>query len=148
MNSRRDFFRQFVGQMGILLDEFNGVECIPLSRLKELPDKVVRQIEPVFFPEEKWDTRENILYIHSRESIKSKTLKLNRIEIRALEYFKKNMTIEKTSNEISKTTKIPFDDIYKIVTSLFFNLASLHICHPRKAYHIDKIIKSEKYNGN
>jgi len=127
------------GNIGVLNDEFNGVECIPLSRLKELPDKLVRGIEPVFFPDEIWEIRDLALYISYGKL--TKRIELSRIEIQSIEHFKRNISLEKTALEIKKTSESPFDEIYKLVTQLFFNLASLHICHPRKVYHIDEILK-------
>lgn len=144
MKSRRDFFRQFVGNMGFLFDEFHGVECVSLSRLNELPDNIVKKIEPVFFPEEKWEIRDQVLYISTVKSAKIKVLDLNSVDILAIECFKKSMTLERTTFEIKKNSELPSYDIYKLVTLLFFNLANLHICHPKKVYSIDEIVKSDK----
>ena len=71
MNTRRGFFKQLAGQIGVFKDEFKGVECIPLSRIKELPDKIVRAIEPVFFPDEIWEIRDKVLYTSKDKVIKN-----------------------------------------------------------------------------
>lgn len=144
MNTRRGFFKQLAGQIGVFKDEFKGVECIPLSRIKELPDKIIRAIEPVFFPDEIWEIRDKVLYT-SKDKV-TKSIVLSSIEIRSIELFKRNIPLEKTAQEIASDSDLPFDEIYKQVILLFFNLASLHICHPRKVYYIDEILKSEKAN--
>ena len=145
MNSRRTFFKQLTGQVGVLNDEFHGVVCIPLSRLKELPDKFIRGIEPVFFPDEVWEIRDHVLYTTKGKVTRS--IELSRIGMQSIEYFRRNFTLEKTALEIAETSDLQFDEVYKRVTMLFFDLASLHICHPRKVYRIDEILKSGKANG-
>lgn len=145
MNTRRNFFKQLAGQIGVLNDEFHGVECIPLSRLKELPDKIIRGIEPVFFPDEVWEIRNHTLYTTNGKLVRS--LDLSSIELQSVEYFTRKFSLEKTASKIKESSELSLDEIYKIVSLLFFKLASLHICHPRKIYHIDKILKSGKTNG-
>ena len=61
MSARRDFFKQFIGQVGVVRDEIRGVAKIPLNRLIELPEDIIEQIEPVFFPEESWHLTDGIL---------------------------------------------------------------------------------------
>jgi|WetSurMetagenome_2_1015567.scaffolds.fasta_scaffold27073_3 hypothetical protein len=142
MKTRRDFFRQLAGQVGVLKDEVHGVECIPLSRLNELPDRIIKKIEPVFFPDEKWEIKNNILY----HQINENTIKteLSNVEIQSINFFRKNFSLEVTATVIKNNAELPFKDIYEQVASLFFKLAVMHICHPRKIYRIDEIIKSEK----
>jgi len=148
MNTRRNFFKQLAGQIGVLNDEFHGVECIPLSRLKELPDKIIRGIEPVFFPDEVWEIRNHTLYTtYTTNDMLVKSSDLSSIELQSIEYFKRGFSLEKTASKIRESSELSFDEIYKIVSLLFFKLASLHICHPRKIYHIDEILKSGKTDG-
>jgi hypothetical protein len=144
MNTRRRFFKLFVGQIGAMKDEFNGVENIPLNRLKELPEHIIAQIEPVFFPEVKWVIRDNILSIPQIKPAKELTLELNDIELKAFEYFQTNLKLKDIANNIDTNSGILFDDIYRNVTSLFFRLASLRICHPKEVYRIDEILKATK----
>jgi len=59
MATRREFFKQFFGQIGVLRDDIRGVENIPLNRLKELPKYIVEQIKPVFFPDVDWIIKED-----------------------------------------------------------------------------------------
>jgi hypothetical protein len=142
MKTRRDFFRQFVGQVGVLHEELRGMECIPLNRLNELPENIIEQIEPVFFPEEKWEIKDNTLIIPNNISAKSISIELNRIEIEAIERFGKHLTLKQSADQISVKSGMPSSEIYKIVTSLFFRLASLRICHPKEAHPINDILNT------
>jgi hypothetical protein len=45
VNKRSDYFKQFVGQIGILRDNIRGIENIPLNRLKELTDRFQAYID-------------------------------------------------------------------------------------------------------
>jgi hypothetical protein len=118
MKARRDFIRQLVGYIGVLNDEFHGVEYIPLSNLSKLPDHIIRKIEPVFFQDETWEIRDQVFYISKRKSEKS--FALNKIELLSIEYFKNNTSLEKTALEINRITEYEFKEIYRIVASLFF----------------------------
>jgi hypothetical protein len=144
MNQRRDFFKQFIGQVGVYRDEIRGVESIPLNRLKELPEDIIEEIEPVFFPEELWHLKDRVLYIPESKSAKSINIELNDIEFKAIGYFQKGMKLKPTALKIGVETEFPFEDVYHAVTSLFFKLATLRICHPKTVYNIDEIIKQRK----
>jgi hypothetical protein len=144
MNSRRSFFRDFVGHSGMLLDEFKGVELIPLNRLKELPQDIVEQIVPVFFPEESWELKTNILSIPQYNRGKGITIELKDNELKALQCFKQQVNLKETALCISTGSVIPFDEVYENVTSLFFRLASMRICHPREIYRINELDRAKK----
>ena len=130
----------------MLLDEFRGVEMIPLNRLRELPQCIIEQIEPMFFTEEKWEIKENILSIPEYNLGKVLTINLNEIELKALKYFEKHAKLIETAQEISSGADIPLNEAYKTVTSLFFRLAELRICHPREIYRIDELVNTKKQN--
>jgi hypothetical protein len=142
MNNRREFFNQIIGQVGVLRDDIRGVEMIPLNRLKELPDDIIQNIKPVFFPDEFWYLEDKCLCISGRNSEKKIAFELTELEIKILEYFKKGMKLIDVAKEIHKGFDSPFDEVYQIVISLFFNLASNRICHPSEIYRVDEIIKS------
>jgi hypothetical protein len=144
MNTRRDFFKQFIGQVGVIRDEIHGVLKIPLNRLKELPEDIIEQIEPVFFPNESWQLKDGILYIPESKFAKSICIELNNIECTALGCFQNGKKLKQTATEIKKDTDLPFDEIYQMVTSLFFKLASLHLCHPREVNQIEEILKPNR----
>ena len=144
MNSRRTFFRAFVGHTGMLMDEFRGVEMIPLKRLNELPENIVEQIEPEFFHEEKWSVKDKILCVPEYNHGKGLSIELNDIELQALESFKNHIKLKETAVKISDGSATSFDEIYRTVTSLFFRLASIRICHPKEIYRIDEIVKAKK----
>jgi len=144
MNARRDFFRQFIGQMGVIRDEIHGVECIPLNRLNELPETIIEQIEPAFFPGGNWQIKGRNLYISGQESDKGTIFKLNDTEFLAFAYFKNGTPLKKIAIDIKKRSELPYDDIYLMITSLFFKLAALRICHPREVYHIDEFTRDNK----
>ena len=145
MATRREFFKQFFGQIGVLRDDIRGVENIPLNRLKELPKYIVEQIKPVFFPDVGWIIKEDkILIPPEKKSEKSISIKLNKIELLTIELFRKNIPLKQVAVEITEQFEFSYDVIYQTVTSLFFKLASLRICHPKEVYNIDEIIKSNK----
>jgi hypothetical protein len=115
-----------------------------LNRLKELPEHIVEQIEPEFFPEEKWSVRDKTLFIPKYKHRKELRIELNDIELQVLEYFKQHIKLKEIALKISNDPAITFDEIYQTVTSLFFRLASLRICHPKEIYRIDEIVKAQK----
>jgi hypothetical protein len=147
MNSRRMFFRTLIGNAGALIEDMRGVECIPLNRLKELPEDIIKQIKPVFFEEEPWSVEDKTLILFEKANTKKLCIELTDIELQALAHFKKNQRLDDTASYISENTKSSFDEIYKTVTSLFFKLASLRICHPKEVYRIDEILKTTKQDG-
>jgi hypothetical protein len=130
--------------MGVLRDDIRGVDNIPLNRLKELPESIIQDIEPVFFPEEQWHLKDRVIHIPESNHSGSIDFSLNEIEYNALGRFKNKVKLRQTALEISLDSELPFEEVYKIVTALFFKLASLRICHPREIYHIDDIISSKK----
>jgi hypothetical protein len=144
MNRRRDFFKQFIGQIGVLRDDIRGVECIPLNRLKELPGNIIEEIEPVFFPEEIWHLNDNILSVPERQPGKILEVRLNELEIKAFRCFLKGTKLKQTTINIVNDSGLNFDDTYRVVTSLFFKLASLRLCHPRVIYPINELLGSTK----
>ena len=126
MATRREFFKQFFGQIGVLRDDIRGVENIPLNRLKELPKYIVEQIKPVFFPDVDWIIKEDkILIPPEKKSEKSISIKLNKIELLTIELFRKNIPLKQVAVEITEQFEFSYDVIYQTVTSLFFKLASL-----------------------
>jgi len=144
MNNRRLFLRTFAGHAGMLLDEFRGIKHIPLSRLKDLPENVIKQIEPVFFPEEKWSVKNKRLLVPQHNQGKGFETELNDIDLMTIAHFKNHTKLKETALKISKGSGLPFNEIYKSVTSLFFLLASLRICHPREEYNFDELILENK----
>jgi len=147
MNNRRMFFRTLIGNAGALIEDMRGVECIPLNRLKELPEDIIKQIEPVFFEEELWSIVNKSLIIIDKGNSKKLCIELTDIELQALNQFKKGQRLKDTALYISENTKSSFDEIYRSVTTLFFKLASLRICHPKEVYRLDEILKTAKPDG-
>jgi len=144
MATRRDFFKQFVGQLGALHDDLKGVESIPLNRLNELPEEIIEQITPMFFQDEEWQLNNGCISIHSSKKKELETIQLDEIELEALKLFENDITLKHVALVICNKTKTPFGDIYRVVTSLFFKLASLRICHPLEVYNIDELVKTKK----
>ncbi len=145
MNPRRQFFKQFIGQIGVIRDDINGVEKIPLNRLHELPDDIVDEIVPVFFPDEEWDLDGDSIVIQNEKNNQEKRIELIPGEKLALELFEQSIKIADVSKQVEKTFDIPFDKARDLCVSLFFRLASHRICHPHKVYNINELsVKSEK----
>ena len=144
MKSRRSFFRNFIGHAGTLIDEARGVEMIPLNRLKELPPEIIEQIEPVFFPGIQFKLEEDTLFIHETSNGRSLNIKLNVNEIKAFNYFNRQVSLKNIAIIIGSSTDQNTEEVFSTVASLFFRLASLRICHPKKIYRIDELVKPDK----
>jgi hypothetical protein len=142
MNSRREFFSRFIGQVGALRDDIRGVQNIPLNRLNELPENIIEQIKPVFFQDEKWHLKDKLLCIPGIRSTKEINIELNQIEFEAFVHFEKGTSLKQIAIEIAANSDLPYDEIYQIITSLFFKLAAIRICHPFEIYQFEEIIKS------
>jgi len=144
MKTRRDFFRQFIGQVGVLRDDLRGVKNIPLNRLNELPDNIIEQIEPIFFPDEIWYLENNNLKIPGRSGSDTISIEMGDIEVKALSGFRKGRSIKQVVDEIRKETGLLSDDIYRIVKCFFLKLASNRICHPREVRNIEDILTPDR----
>jgi hypothetical protein len=140
MNNRRDFFKNLIGSAGT--SEGKKTENkIPLNRLKELPEKIVLNIEPVLFPQNHWKLKDNAIF--SFENSTDNKYSLDTVEKDIFNHFSKSHKLFKIIQEISDAHHLTYSDSYKKVTSLFFALASMRVCHPREVYNIDEIINSE-----
>lgn len=143
MKSRRSFFKDFLGQVGVLHDEIRGVENIPLNRLIELPNDIVDEIVPVFFPDQEWEKRENVIYLTKEKNKEQNQIQLSQAEELAFDFLLKGLMLKKISLKIESQLGLPYDEAYQIVTSLFFSLSSKRICHPREVYDIEALSKSK-----
>jgi hypothetical protein len=142
MNTRRDFFKNFFGNAGT--NDGNAKENkIPLNRLKELPEKIVLNIEPVLFPENHWKLKDNTIYNYEESTDNKHTL--DTVEKDIFKHISQGHILLNIIQGISVAHNLTYSDSYNKVTSLFFTLASMRICHPREVYNIDEIINSEKY---
>ncbi|MDA3894333.1 MAG: hypothetical protein PF517_21945 [Salinivirgaceae bacterium] len=139
MHNRRDFFRQFIGQFLILNDEVKGKQNIPLNRLHELPNNIVERIVPVFFTNEDWHKEGNCIRFQKQQ----KELKLNAIEAAIFELFNKPFSIKKMAAIITQRHNMPYNKAFEMVSSLFFNLAKLRVCHPNESLDIAKLLSSK-----
>jgi hypothetical protein len=144
MTSRRDFFKQFIAQSLLIRDEIRGHENIPLKRLKELPDNIIEGIIPVFFLDTKWELNGKVICVFNMKNKISNQIDLTEIEDNALACFKRGLSLKQTAIEINEKLNISLEIVYKSVTSFFFVLANLQICHPREVYKIDEIISSNQ----
>jgi len=117
---------------------------IPLNRLKELPPEIIEQIEPVFFPEVNWEIREDTLFIHEINNDRNLGIILDVNEIKAIDYFRRHIGLKNIAISLASATDQNVDEVFSTVTSLFFRLASLRICHPQKIYRIDELARAKK----
>jgi hypothetical protein len=141
MNSRRSFFKYFIGKRREQRDVNREMVYIPLNRLHELPEEIIEQIQPVFFPDEEWKLDNNTLIVFGKNA--NKEIQLNKIEIETLKLFHSKISLRQIATDLSNVFDKPLTDIYQSVTSLFFKLASLRICHPLEVYDIDELIKTD-----
>ena len=142
MTSRRSFFKDFLGQVGVLRDEMRGVENIPLNRLNELPENIVDEIVPVFFPDEEWEKRDNVIYILKEKNKERNQIHLSPTEEIAFDFLMQGLMLKQISLNIESQSELSYDEAYQVVTSLFFSLSSRRICHPKEVYDIDALSKS------
>jgi len=143
MTNRRGFFKEFVGQVGVLWDDLKGVENIPLKRLNELPEDIIERIVPVFFPEVDWYIEDDKLFFKEGKGKTKRSISVNQMDHVILELFQQNISLKQTAQKIEIAANIPFEEIYKDVTLLFFRLASFRICHPKEIYGMDAILGDE-----
>lgn len=143
MTNRRGFFKEFIGQVGVLLGDLRGVENIPLNRLNELPEDTIEQIVPIFFPDEDWDIQDGEILLSERNGIKEKSIPLSDMDHDIINLFKQNISLKQVAQQMDGNSAIPLEDIYQNVTSLFFRLASLRICHPKEIYKINEILSAD-----
>jgi hypothetical protein len=143
MASRRDFFKQFIGQVGVFRDEIKGVEKIPLNRLNELPQHIIEDIKPVLFPETDWSLNGNALSVRTgKDKLEEKT-HFDKLELQIFEYFRQGRKLKQIANALAIKNSMEYDLVYQKVTSLFFRLAIWRVCHPAKAYNIDELTNKE-----
>lgn len=116
---------------------------IPLNRLHELPDNIIAQIVPVFFPQHEWKLKEHTIMIYDVDDKLSARLILNDSEFVIFRYFGKDLALKVIAEQIAAECNIAFHESYNKVTSLFFKLASMRVCHPREVYAFNKLIKQE-----
>jgi hypothetical protein len=144
MAQRRDFFRQLIGHAAVVRDEIRGVENIPLRRLNELPPHIIEQIEPMFFPDEIWYLNGNVIDIPESKFSKGLKIELSEMELIALNYLRNGIRLKPAAIKLSENFTVPFEVGYPLITSLFFRLAALRICHPREVYHFDQEISNSQ----
>ncbi len=140
MNSRRDFLKKVTGQPSTIREEIRREEKIPLNRLNELPDNIIEMIEPVLFPQGSWKIVRNTFYQTERNTEHERhKYVLGEYEDEIFRSFKEHKCLKIIAKEITIKYNLPYSLSYEKVTSLFFNLAAMRICHPREAYNIDKL---------
>lgn len=139
MNTRRQFFKQFIGQVGAIRDDIRGVDNIPLNRLNELPDDIIDGIVPVFFEDEQWEKSENSIILLDDQNNKIEDIHLSTIEEIAFPLLKSDIKLREVSEQLVSICEIPFDKAREITTTLFFKLASNRICHPHEVYNINAL---------
>ena len=144
MNTRRDFLKVVTGQNINSQHSPNGEIKIALNRLHELPETIIETIEPMLFPEEEWKMVNNVIYPYSPSGeIEKNIYVLDEIDGVVFNFFKEHEKLKNIAEKISVNKKLSYSESYQKVTSLFFKLASLRICHPREVYHIDELINDK-----
>jgi hypothetical protein len=144
MNTRRDFFKVVTGQNINSQQSPNQEIKIALNRLHELPEPIIEMIEPVLFPEEEWKMVNNVIYPNSPSGeIGKNRYVLDEIDCVIFNFFREHEKLKKIAEKISCNNKLSYSESYQKVTSLFFKLANMRICHPREVYHLDELINDK-----
>jgi hypothetical protein len=148
MNSRRLFFKHFIGQIGVIRDDIRGVDKLPLKRLGELPDEKIEKIIPEFFTDEDWIKKDNLIVLKTTETNNIGNIELNPSEEFAYSLFGQGLRLIEISGRLSDQFNINTGDAYQTVKSLFLKLASERICHPRDTFSKDEFPgKKEQHGG-
>ena len=150
MSTRRDFFKQFAGQMAELKQDMMGGEKIPLNRLHELPDEIIEEMEPMFFPQQEIHIVHHISGLIVTSTLDSEIqLTLNEMESDIFNNFGTGKVLKVIASSLSETYSQPFEESFNKVKFLFFRLAVMRICHPREFYdmRVLKNVKNDKNNA-
>jgi len=128
MNSRRDFFRQFAGHAAKINDEIKGSENTHVKRFPEITDETAGKIIPVFREGAKWEIKDGAICIFNEKTGKNESYDLNQTELKAMEFFGKNMNLAYIAEEIKSGSALHISEIFQSVKSLFIRLTELKIC--------------------
>jgi hypothetical protein len=142
--SRRNFFKSLVGEIIINYDEAKGITNVPLNRLNELPEEMIREIIPVLFDDPRWRIQDGELFrFNDKENKYELYQKLTEHEAYIVSQFDRNKTLFVISMYLADVMKIELPDALAEVKDLFFQWVSLLICHPIQQYDFDKIVTRE-----
>ena len=121
-----------------------GVERTPLSRLHELPEEIIEEMEPMLFPEKEISVVSQNSTISVSSKVNSKHhLVLNEFESGIFRNFGTGIVLREIASIISVNHNLPFQESFNKVKSLFFQLANMRICHPKEFYNIDELKKGK-----
>ena len=129
--SRRNFFRAFIGQTLAWFGEAQGQRHLPLSALRLLPEEIVRRIEPVFFDDGEWQIEAGRLLAYDKAADDYREFRrFSEAEQALVDYFQQGLTLEAVAAEIASQFALPADAAFRQVADFFFELAELRVCHP------------------
>lgn len=139
--NRKNFFRALMGEMVSFYDETKGRKQVPLNRVHELPEAMIRQIKPVFFNQPEWVIKDDMLF-HQDKSDKKYYIfrKFTEPERFIIRHFDKNLTLEEISLALSDSCNMQREEAYRQVSGLFFEMVSLFVCHPHEQYDFDQVL--------
>jgi hypothetical protein len=146
MNSRRDFFRKFIGQVGVFSEEMRGVEHVPLLRLRELPDEIMEEIVPVYFPGLTTTLANGCLLVYD-EGGGMKMIDLTSDEYAAFRCFDHDLNLKTIAVTFATQDNIPAEIAMSHVRSAFIKLAEKQVCHPRDSQPIVDFLQKKKNRG-
>ena len=133
-----------MGEIIVNFEEAKGINHVPLNRIGELPERIIREIVPVLFDNPDWKISEDNLYhLNKKENTYYVFKEFTKYESFAVQYFNQNVTLSEISAELSGAMNLELKDAYKQVTDLFFQLILLLVCHPLEQYDFDEIAKQE-----
>jgi hypothetical protein len=142
---RRKFFDTFIGEIAVLYDEAKGIKQVPLNRIQDLPQKIIRDIRPVCFNNPDWKIIGKRL-LKSRNNKYEYTVykEFTETEFFIIQRFNRSEKLYEISTELSAAMNIKADDAYTQVTAFFFQMISLLVFHPLEQYNFDEIAKLEQ----
>ena len=142
---RRKFFDSFIGEFAVLYDEAKGKKQVPLNRIKDLPQKIIHEIRPVYFNNSDWIIIGTKL-LQNRGNKNEYTVykEFTETELFIIQRFNQSQKLSEISAELSGATNVDIEHAYKQVTDLFFQMISLLIYHPLEQYDFDEIAKLKK----
>ncbi|MDD4309406.1 MAG: hypothetical protein PHO32_03425 [Candidatus Cloacimonetes bacterium] len=138
--TRRSFIRNLLTDVYFIFDEIKGNDNLPLNKVRYLPDSVISNIRPVFFPECKIRVLNSTLH---KKTIVDKdwqmVKQLSDLELLAIQKFSNGQSLKETVEFCQAASNLDIESIFLEVKSFFLVLIEHRICHPDKKYQLEDL---------
>ena len=137
---RRHFFNTLLGKAVEYHDKVVGKKNLPLDRLHELPNRVILNIIPVFFEDTDWRLQENSIVSNGKDEASRVLRHLTEEELVIFSFFNCGFSLDYIAKELAEQHQYQLENLWDIVSGLFFDLARLRICHPHQEIDFDQFL--------